>query len=118
MHKFCLRLCLILWYPDGASVGCYKSVVTRIKALVPNFIDTHYSTHGLPLAGCEASNASTMVKRFEFHEQHFLVRLFKLLNFHLCSLCMGLETLKLFQLIELIFKYLRVGQSGVSIKKG
>ena len=77
---------IILWYPDGASVmvGCYKSVVTRIKALVPNFIDTHYNTHRLPLAGCEASNASTMVRRFEFHEQHFLVRVFKLLQCRVC----------------------------------
>ena len=52
---------------DGASVmvGCEHGVVTRIKQVVPTFIATHCSVHRLSLATCDASNASTMIQRFQ-----------------------------------------------------
>ena len=52
---------------DGASVmvGCEHGVVTIIKQVVPTFIATHCSAHRLSLATCDASNASTMIQRFQ-----------------------------------------------------
>lgn len=52
---------------DGASVmvGREGGVVTKIKEIVPMFIATHCSAHRLSLATCDASNASSMVQRFQ-----------------------------------------------------
>jgi len=51
---------------DGASVMVgRKSGVTKIKDVVPMFIATHCSAHRLSLASGDASNASSMVQRFQ-----------------------------------------------------
>lgn len=52
---------------DGASVmvGCESGVTTRLKPVVPTLIATHCSAHRLSLAACDASNASSMIQRFQ-----------------------------------------------------
>ena len=52
---------------DGASVmvGCESGVTTRLKSVVPTLIATHCSAHRLSLAACDASNASSMIQRFQ-----------------------------------------------------
>ena len=46
-------------------VGCESGVTTRLKSVVPILIATHCSAHRLSLAACDASNASSMIQRFQ-----------------------------------------------------
>lgn len=46
-------------------VGCESGVTTRLKSVVPTLIATHCSAHRLSLAACDASNASSMIQRFQ-----------------------------------------------------